>query len=200
MLPENVVLTCDGTSKEGSEEIGAGGTRIRIREIGAVIDDYAVNTLPTQISCELSRPGSRRRLDPARRGHGGATGMIRALLRTAADPVVGIPDVTGRDGDLRARMRDVRWRCDAVFDERALGPPGRQPLLLAACDAGCGSVERTRVRKAGLNASTWSESVEQVIQRPVSPAPAVHGCGILEHDVANRPLADLEVEATPSDL
>src|SRR3546814_5633280 len=56
-------------------------------------------------------------LDQSARSHAGAIGIMQLLPSTAADPNVGIPDVTTERNNVHAGVRYLRFLRDRYFSE-----------------------------------------------------------------------------------
>ncbi|MEM7488545.1 MAG: transglycosylase SLT domain-containing protein, partial [Pseudomonadota bacterium] len=192
----NVVLDRYADSAEWIENLGTDEARTRIDEVGPVIRRYA-ERFGFDPDLLLAQAWQESRLDQSRQSQVGAVGVMQVMPSTAADPVVGIPDVTGLDENVHAGVKYLRWLRDTHFSDPAIDPLDRTLLSFAAYNAGPGGVERARARAAemGLDPNVWFENVEIAIQQAVSREPAVYVRNIFKYYVSYHLLAELRAEA-----
>lgn len=192
----NIILDRYTESAAWIENLGTDKARLRIDEVGPVIRKYA-EEYGFDADLVLAQAYQESRLDQGRRSHVGAIGVMQVMPATAADPVVGIPDVTGLDDNVRAGVKYLRWLRETFFDDPGIDPLDRTLLSFAAYNAGPGGVKRARARakRMGLDPDVWFENVEVAIQQAVSREPAIYVRNIFKYYVSYRLLADLEAEA-----
>jgi membrane-bound lytic murein transglycosylase MltF len=102
------------------------------------------------------------RLDPEARSASGALGLMQLLPSTASD--MGCEDPFDPEQNLHAGMRYLVWLRENFFDDPELQEPDRTELILAAYNAGPGTVRRWR-RQAAANGSDpnrWRKNVERI--------------------------------------
>ncbi|RVT85533.1 hypothetical protein DXV76_07185 [Rhodobacteraceae bacterium CCMM004] len=192
----NIVLKRYASSADWIENLGTDDARIRIDEVGPVIDRYA-REYAFEPELVLAQAYQESRLDQTKTSHVGAIGVMQVMPATAADPVVGIPDVSGLDDNVRAGVKYLRWLRDTFFDDPEIAPLDQTLLSFAAYNAGPGGVKRARAkaREMGLDPNVWFENVEMAIQQSVSREPAVYVRNIFKYYVSYRLLQELEADA-----
>jgi membrane-bound lytic murein transglycosylase MltF len=101
-------------------------------------------------------------LDPDRRSPKGAVGIMQILPSTAADPNVGIPDVSSLEDNVHAGVRYLAFLRDRYFNEAGISESARFDFALAAYNAGPRRVGDFRRRAAalGLDPNRWFRNVE----------------------------------------
>ncbi|MDB2407586.1 transglycosylase SLT domain-containing protein [Jannaschia sp.] len=192
----NIVLQRYASSAEWIENIGADDAQSRLDEVAPVIAHYA-ERYGFDADLLMAQAYQESRLDQTRRSHVGAIGVMQVMPTTAADPVVGIPDVTALEENVHAGVKYLRWLRDTFFDDPAIDPLDQSLLAFAAYNAGPGGVRRAQrtAHEMGLDPHVWFENVEVAIQRSVSREPAIYVRNIFKYYVSYRLLADLRAEA-----
>lgn len=102
------------------------------------------------------------RIDQSVRSPAGAIGIMQLLPSTAADPVVGIPDISTARDNIHAGTRYLRWLTDVHLNEPELDEFNRMMLAFAAYNAGPRNLTRIRTRAAemGLDPDVWFGNAE----------------------------------------
>ncbi len=133
-------------------------------------------------------------LDQSARSRAGAVGVMQILPSTAADPNVGIADVSTLDGNVHAAAKYLRFMIDRYFAEDSITPVDRHLLAFAAYNAGPGRVARLRREAAdeGLDPNVWFRNVERIAARRVGREPVQYVSNIFKYYLAYRTIADLE--------
>jgi len=132
------------------------------------------------------------KLDQDARSHAGAIGIMQLLPTTAADPNVGIPDITTERNNIHAGVRYLRFLRDRYFDEPHISDFDRVVFSFAAYNAGPGNVAKARklAAKMGLDPDVWFDNVELAAARAVSREPVIYVRNIYKYYVAYRRIAD----------
>jgi membrane-bound lytic murein transglycosylase MltF len=192
----SLVLRRYAASADWIEDIGAADARRRMDEVGPVIARYA-ERFEFDPDLLLAQAYQESGLDQDARSPVGAMGVMQLMPTTAADPVVGIPDVSGLEDNVHAGVKYLRWLRDTFFDAPGIDPLDRTLLSLAAYNAGPGGVRRAqrRAEEMGLDPDVWFENVEVAIQDAVSREPAVYVRNIFKYFVSYRLLSDVDAEA-----
>ncbi|MBE9553146.1 MAG: lytic transglycosylase F, partial [Proteobacteria bacterium] len=101
-------------------------------------------------------------LDQSQRSHAGAIGVMQVMPATAADPSVGIPDISSAEANIHAGVKYMRHLRDHYFDAPGISPLDRVLFSLAAYNAGPGNIARARRRAArmGFDENRWFGHVE----------------------------------------
>lgn len=97
----------------------------------------------------------------------GAVGIMQLLPSTAADPVVGIPDIEDEEQNIHAGIKYKNVLLERYFDEPGLDPLNRRLFALAAYNAGPRRIRqyRDRAEEMGLDRNRWVRNVELVSNR-----------------------------------
>ena len=192
----NVVLNQYADSADWIENIGTEDSRRLIDEVGPVIERYS-DEYGFESELVIAQAYQESRLDQTKRSHVGAIGVMQVMPTTAADPVVGIPDVTTLDNNVNAGIKYLRWLRDTFFDDPEISTLDQTLLSFAAYNAGPGGVRRAQKRavELGLDPNVWFENVEVAIQQAVSREPAIYVRNIFKYYVSARLLEELEAEA-----
>jgi membrane-bound lytic murein transglycosylase MltF len=128
------------------------------------------------------------RLDPAARSRKGAVGLMQLLPSTAADPNVGIPDISTNDANVHAGVRYLAFLRDRYFSSNAIAPDARFDFALAAYNLGPNRVRELRdlASEQGLDANRWFGQVERVAASEVGREPVRYVAGVKKTWTAYR--------------
>ena len=132
--------------------------------------------------------------DQDKRSKAGAVGIMQLLPSTAADPAVGIPDISSVEDNIHAGVRYLHYLRDKYFSSEEIAPLDRILFSFAAYNAGPGNTERAR-RKAqqlGFDPNRWFGNVEIGMYRAVSGEPATYVRNIYKYYVTYRRLQQVE--------
>jgi membrane-bound lytic murein transglycosylase MltF len=92
----------------------------------------------------------------------GAVGIMQVRPDTAADPQVGIPDISSVENNIQAGVKYLKFLQDQYFDDAAILPRDQVRFSLAAYNAG--PVRMRQARKKALNMhldpNRWFRNVE----------------------------------------
>lgn len=135
-------------------------------------------------------------LDQTARSRAGAVGIMQLLPATAADPNVGIPDISTREANIQAGAKYLRFIIDRYFDEPGIAPIDRRLFALAAYNAGPRRIVelRRRAAAAGIDPDVWFRQVELLAARHVSREPVEYVRNIYQYYLAYRALFEQETE------
>jgi len=94
----------------------------------------------------------------------GAVGIMQLLPTTAADPVVGIPEIEDEENNIHAGVKYKNVLLERYFDEPELDALERRLFALAAYNAGPARIRqyRRRAEEMGLDRNRWFRNVELV--------------------------------------
>jgi membrane-bound lytic murein transglycosylase MltF len=125
-------------------------------------------------------------LDQSRRSRAGALGVMQVMPRTAADPNVGIPDISTADANIHAGVKYMRFLRNRYFDAPEIAPLDRVLFSLAAYNAGPRNIARARLRAArmGFDANRWFGHVEVAAARAISREPVIYVRNIYKYYIA----------------
>ena len=130
------------------------------------------------------------RLDQTKRSKAGAIGVMQLLPATAADKVVGIPDITTLENNVHAGIRYLHWLRETYFSDDAIDPLDQALFSFAAYNAGPGNMRRARrrARQLKFDPDRWFGNVEIGMYRAVSGEPASYVRNIYKHYVTYQGL------------
>lgn len=125
-------------------------------------------------------------LDQNRRSHAGARGVMQVMPRTAADPNVGIPDISTAEANIHAGVKYMRFLRDRYFDAPEIAPLDRVLFSLAAYNAGPANIARARRRakRMGFDRNIWFGHVEVAAARAISREPVTYVRNIYKYYIA----------------
>lgn len=136
------------------------------------------------------------RFDHSKRSPAGAVGIMQLLPSTAADPAVGIPDISSVENNVHAGVRYLRWLRDTYYSAPEIEPLDRVLFSFAAYNAGPGNMNRARKKaeRLGFNSNRWFGNVEIGMYRAVSGEPASYVRNIYKYYVMYRGLEEARQE------
>ncbi|MCP3689626.1 MAG: transglycosylase SLT domain-containing protein, partial [Gammaproteobacteria bacterium] len=132
------------------------------------------------------------RFDQSKRSRVGAIGVMQLLPATAADKVVGIPDVSTVENNVHAGVKYLHWLRSTYFSDPQISPLDQILFSLAAYNAGPGNMKRARKRakQLGFNENRWFGNVEIGMYRAVSGEPASYVRNIYKYYVTYQNLEE----------
>jgi len=127
-------------------------------------------------------------LDQAARSNAGAIGVMQLLPSTAADPNVGIPDITTLDNNIHAGTKYLRFVRDRYFSDPEMDPLNQTLFTFAAYNAGPARIRglREEAARTGLDANQWFGSVEHVAAKRIGRETVQYVSNIGKYWVAYR--------------
>jgi len=133
------------------------------------------------------------RFDQSKRSSAGAVGIMQLLPTTAADRVVGIPDISTVDNNIHAGVKYLAWLRDRYFTEDDIDGLDRVLLSFAAYNAGPGNVARARrkTKALGFDPNRWFGHVEVGMYRSVSGEPVSYVRNVYKYYVTYKRLEEL---------
>ncbi len=108
-------------------------------------------------------------LDQSARSKAGAIGVMQMLPSTAADPNVGIPDITDLENNIHAGTKYLRFIRDRYFSDSAIDPLNQTLFTFAAYNAGPARIRKLReeASQSGLDPNEWFGHVEHVAAKRI---------------------------------
>ena len=102
--------------------------------------------------------------DQSARSPSGALGVMQIHPDTAADPNVGIPDITSAENNIHAGIKYLAFIRDRYFNEGNIAPDARVDFTFAAYNAGPARINelRQKAKSQGLDPNVWFFNVERV--------------------------------------
>lgn len=127
-------------------------------------------------------------LDPDKRSHRGAVGLMQVLPRTAADPAVAVSDIRDPEGNVHAGTKYLAYLRDRYFADPAISDWDRRALAWAAYNAGPAAIgkARARARQMGLDPDVWFDNVEIAAARLLGREPVRYVANVYRYYVAYR--------------
>lgn len=128
------------------------------------------------------------KLDQSKRSRAGAVGVMQIKPATAADPNVGIPNVTDLENNIHAGAKYLAFLRDRYFAEPGIDAVDRNLLTLAAYNAGPARVRRLRAEAAadGFDPDVWFDNVEVIAARRIGRETVHYVGNISKYWVAYR--------------
>jgi membrane-bound lytic murein transglycosylase MltF len=107
------------------------------------------------------------KLDQSVRSSAGAVGLMQIKPSTAADPNVGINDISTPDANVHAGVKYHRFLRDRYFSQEGIDRLNQGLLALAAYNAGPARIRRLREEAAerGLDGNVWFRNLEELAPR-----------------------------------
>lgn len=127
-------------------------------------------------------------LDQAKTSPAGAVGIMQVLPSTAADPSIGISDITTLENNLHAGAKYLALLRDRYFSEPEIDPKARVDFAWAAYNAGPARIRRLR-RKAeerGFDPNRWFENVEMIAAEEIGRETVDYVANINKYYLAYR--------------
>ncbi|MEX1107812.1 MAG: transglycosylase SLT domain-containing protein, partial [Dongiaceae bacterium] len=137
-------------------------------------------------------------LDQSKLSPVGAIGIMQVMPTTAADPNVGIPDISTEENNIHAGVKYLRFLRDRYFDDASLTELDKVLFSFGAYNAGPGNVNKARrlAEEMGLNPNVWFDNVEIAIAKAVSREPVIYVRNIYKYYVAFRLINELRAAQT----
>lgn len=128
------------------------------------------------------------RLDQSTRSRAGAVGVMQLLPSTAADPSVGIPDITKLDNNIHAGTKYLDILRDRYLADLARDPINQTLFTFAAYNAGPSRIRQLREEAArtGLDPDVWFGSVENVAAKRIGRQTVQYVSNIAKYYVAYK--------------
>jgi len=131
-------------------------------------------------------------LDHSKRSRAGAVGVMQLLPTTAADPNVGIPDISVLENNIHAGSKYLKFIRDRYYSDPAIERIDQVFFSFAAYNAGPARINRLRdeAKEAGLDPNRWFNNVEVVVARKVGRETIQYVSNITKYYVAYRMIAE----------
>ena len=106
-------------------------------------------------------------LDQSRKSSAGALGIMQMKPSTAADPNVGIPDITKADPNIHAGIKYMRFIRDRYYEDEPMTALNQGLFAIAAYNAGPARINGLRrdAPEKGLDPNVWFGQVEHLAPR-----------------------------------
>jgi membrane-bound lytic murein transglycosylase MltF len=132
-------------------------------------------------------------LDHDKVSRAGARGIMQIKPSTAADPNVGIDDISSPTDNIRAGARYMRFMMERYFADDGIDPLQSWLFALAAYNAGPARVQqlRSQADREGHDRNSWVDNVELIAERKIGRETVRYVRNVFTYYVAYR----LAVEA-----
>jgi len=123
------------------------------------------------------------RIDQNARSPAGALGIMQLLPTTAADTVVGIPDISTPENNIHAGVKYLRVLQDRYLNDPEIDDLNRTLLAFAAYNAGPGNLNKMRKRavEMGLDPNRWFGHVELAAAKVIGRETVVYVSNIAKY-------------------
>lgn len=127
-------------------------------------------------------------LDHDKVSRAGARGIMQIKPSTAADPNVGIEDISSSADNIRAGARYMRFMMDRYFADEGIEPLQSWLFALAAYNAGPARIQQLRNQAAreGHDRNAWVDNVELIAERKIGRETVRYVRNVFTHYVAYR--------------
>lgn len=134
------------------------------------------------------------RLDQSKRSHTGALGVMQLLPSTAADPNVGIPDISSANSNIHAGIKYLDFIRSRYFSDPDMDRFNQTLLALAAYNAGPARVRglRARAEAEGYDPNIWFDNVEIIAAREIGRETVQYVANIYKYYLSYRLAANYE--------
>jgi membrane-bound lytic murein transglycosylase MltF len=131
-------------------------------------------------------------LQQDRKSPAGAVGIMQIKPSTAADPNVGIPDISTAENNIHAGAKYMRFLADRYFSDEGINDLNQWLLSLAAYNAGPAKVARMRREAAedGHDPDVWFDNVEIIAARRIGRETVTYVSNIFKYYVGYQIIAE----------
>jgi membrane-bound lytic murein transglycosylase MltF len=128
------------------------------------------------------------RLDQSARSRAGAIGIMQLLPTTAADPNVGIPDITKAEPNIHAGVKYLDFIRNCYFSDPEMDKFNQTMFAFAAYNAGPARVSKLRDMAAeqGYDPNVWFDNVEVMGSRDIGSETVQYVANILKYYLAYK--------------
>ncbi|WP_340115896.1 lytic transglycosylase F [Pelagibius sp. 7325] len=125
-------------------------------------------------------------LDQSVKSKAGAVGIMQVLPATAADPSVGIKDISTIENNVHAGTKYMRFMLDNYIHPDELDALNRGLFALASYNAGPNRIAKLREKAAaqGYDPNRWFHNVEYVVAKDVGREPVRYVSNIFKYYIA----------------
>jgi membrane-bound lytic murein transglycosylase MltF len=127
-------------------------------------------------------------LKQSARSSAGALGIMQLLPTTAADPNVGISDISDVDSNIHAGVKYLDFIRNRYFNDPGIDDFNKTLFALAAYNAGPARVAKLRKRaeKEGYDPNRWFDNVEIIAAKEIGRETVQYVANILKYYVVYR--------------
>jgi membrane-bound lytic murein transglycosylase MltF len=122
------------------------------------------------------------------RSKAGAVGIMQLLPSTAADPNVGISDISMAEDNIHAGVRYLNFIRNRYFNDPEMDDFNKTLFALAAYNAGPARITRlrTKAEQQGYDPNKWFDNVEMIAAREIGRETVQYVSNILKYYVVYR--------------
>ena len=177
----------------------ADSERSRFREVVDVFSKYA-DKYDFDALAIAAQAYQESKLDHSTRSHRGAVGIMQLLPSTAADPNVGIRDISKLENNIHAGIKYLAFLRDRYFSDPQISAHNRLAFSWAAYNAGPANVRKMRneAENMGLDPNVWFGNVELAAAKTVGQEPVQYVRNILKYYIAYALVRDKLLGSTDS--
>lgn len=163
----------------------ADSERSRFREVVGIFTKYA-DQYAFDVLAVAAQAYQESKLDHDTRSHRGAVGIMQLLPSTAADPNVGIKNISKLENNIHAGIKYLAFLRDRYFSDPQITAKNQLAFSWAAYNAGPANVRRmrTKAEKMGLDPNVWFGNVELAAARTVGREPVRYVRNIFKYYIA----------------
>jgi membrane-bound lytic murein transglycosylase MltF len=160
----------------------ADSERSRFRQVVGVFAKYA-DKYDFDVLAVAAQAYQESKLDHNKRSEQGAVGIMQVLPATAADPNVGIGDISGLESNIHAGIKYLAFLRDRYFSDPQITARNRLALSWAAYNAGPANLSKMRKRagQMGLDPNVWFGNVEVAAAKVAGREPVQYVRNILKY-------------------
>jgi membrane-bound lytic murein transglycosylase MltF len=177
----------------------ADSERSRFHEVVGVFSKYA-DEYEFDVLAVAAQAYQESKLDHDTRSHRGAVGIMQLLPATAADPNVGIKNISKLENNIHAGIKYLAFVRDRYFSDPQITAKNQLAFSWAAYNAGPANVRkmRNRAKKMGLDPNIWFGNVELAAAKTVGREPVRYVRNIFKYYVAYALVRDKLLGPTES--
>lgn len=177
----------------------ADSERSRFRKVVGVFSKYA-DKYEFDVLAVAAQAYQESKLDHDARSHRGAVGIMQLLPSTAADPNVGIKNISKLENNIHAGTKYLAFLRDRYFSDPQITAKNQLAFSWAAYNAGPANVRKMRkkAKKMGLDPNVWFGNVELAAAKTVGREPVRYVRNIFKYYVAYALVRDKLLGPTES--
>ena len=159
----------------------------RFREVAGIFEKYG-NQYGVDYLIVAAQGYQESRLMQSARSGAGAVGIMQLLPSTAADPNVGIPDITKADANIHAGVRYLDFIRKRYFNDPEMDEMNSTLFALASYNAGPARIAklRTKAGQQGYNPEIWFDNVEIIAAQEIGRETVQYVANIVKYYVVYR--------------
>ena len=159
----------------------------RFREVAGIFEKYG-NQYGVDYLIVAAQGYQESRLIQSARSGAGAIGIMQLLPSTAADPNVGIPDITKAEANIHAGVKYLDFIRKRYFNDPEMDEMNRTLFALASYNAGPARIAKLRAKagQQGYNPHIWFDNVEIIAAQEIGRETVQYVANIIKYYVVYR--------------